>query len=177
MKLACLICALACAGCGVLTQPAPEVAPAPVAVAVAPAEVPKPAVKAAPALPPVKKSAATPSPPAKKEAATAVAPTKVDAGPHLDLKGLEARLKETSAIGTFTKLSLKNSVDDLLGNFRAYHAGKTASTAPLRQQYELLMMKVLSLLQNDDPRLADEIARSREAIWGVLTDKVRFSTI
>jgi hypothetical protein len=100
------------------------------------------------------------------------------AAPHLDLKQLEARLKDTKAIGTFTKLSLKNEVDDLLDKFRDFYAGKlqVAMTA-LRQQYELLMMKVLALLQNDDPPLAQDIARSREAIWGILADKARFSTI
>ena len=185
MKFGALILATACAAC---TPAAPPVANAPVAPAPMP-EALKPTIKAPAAPISAAKPAATPAPIAKptpiakpatiakNEPVPVVATAKADAGPHLDLKTLEARLKETSAIGTFTKLSLKNSVDDLLGNFRAYHAGKTASTTPLRQQYELLMMKVLSLLQNDDPRLADDIARSRETIWSVLADKARFSTI
>ena len=32
-------------------------------------------------------------------------------------------------------------------------------------------MKVLSLLQDHDTKLANDINASREAIWGVLTDR------
>jgi hypothetical protein len=38
-------------------------------------------------------------------------------------------------------------------------------------------MKVLSLLQKDDPALAHDVSRSREAIWGVLADKSSFALI
>ncbi len=91
--------------------------------------------------------------------------------PPLDLKSLEERLKDTSAIGVLTKLSLKNQVDDLVDKFRAYHQGVRPPTlADLRPAYELLLMKVLSLLQDKDPSLAHDVSTSREAIWGVLTD-------
>jgi hypothetical protein len=36
---------------------------------------------------------------------------------------------------------------------------------------------VLSLLQDGDRRLATAIAASREAIWGILSDPVKFSKI
>jgi hypothetical protein len=39
------------------------------------------------------------------------------------------------------------------------------------------MLKVLSLLQSKDPRLAGDLTASREAIWGVLVDPVKFSTV
>jgi hypothetical protein len=73
---------------------------------------------------------------------------------------------------------LKNQVDDLLAAFRAFHnqqAGKTL--AQLRQQYDGLLLKVLSLLQDGDPPLAAAISSSREAIWGILTDPQKFSKI
>jgi len=71
-----------------------------------------------------------------------------------------------------TKLSLKNQVDDLVAKFRTFHAGQRPPTlADLRPAFELLLMKVLSLLQDKDPPLAHEIDGSREAIWGVLTDR------
>jgi hypothetical protein len=96
----------------------------------------------------------------------------------LDLAGLEQRLRDTDAIGIFTKLTLQNQVDDLVGEFRAYHAGRSSETLDqLRQQYEVLLMKVISLLQDDDPQLAGEVYTSREAIWGVLTDPKQFATI
>jgi hypothetical protein len=97
--------------------------------------------------------------------------------PPLDLTSLEARLRETKAIGTFTKLALKNQVDDLLAQFRAYHEGHQHTLAELRQPYELLIMKVLSLLQDGDPSLARMISDSREAIWGILSDKSKFTKI
>jgi len=101
-----------------------------------------------------------------------------DAAPHLDLRGLERRLKATKAIGLFTKLSLKNQVDDLLDKFRAYHGGQKPPTlTDLRPNYELLIMKVQSLIQKDDPGLAADVARSLEAIWGVLADKGQFALI
>jgi hypothetical protein len=39
------------------------------------------------------------------------------------------------------------------------------------------MMKVLSLLQDGDPPLAADIVASREAIWNILKDPVKFTQI
>jgi hypothetical protein len=44
----------------------------------------------------------------------------------------------------------------------------------LRQPYDTLILKVLALLQDKDPALAKAIASSREAIWGILTDREKF---
>ncbi len=100
------------------------------------------------------------------------------ATPALNLKSLETRLRETKAIGMFTKLALKNQVDDLLAQFRAFHEGKGTSTpSELRESYDLLMMKVLSLLQDSDPPLARDILASREAIWSLLADPAKFATL
>ena len=111
----------------------------------------------------------------KAPAAAAAAPTPVAArpiAPPLDLRSLEQRLKDTDAIGVLTKLSLKNQVDDLIARFRAFHDGQRPPTLPqLRPAFDLLLMKVLSLLQDHDTKLANDINASREAIWGVLTDR------
>ena len=98
--------------------------------------------------------------------------------PTLDLGSLEQRLKDTKAIGVFTKLSLKNQVDDLLDQLRAFHksAAKTPPAA-LRQKYDTLIIKVLTLLQDGDPQLASAIASSRETLWGILIDPQKFSQI
>jgi hypothetical protein len=78
----------------------------------------------------------------------------------------------------FTKLSLKNQVDDLLAQFKAFHQGAPGVTvAQLRQKYELLLMKVVTLLQDGDPALASAVSSSREAIWQVLTDPQKFAAI
>jgi hypothetical protein len=78
----------------------------------------------------------------------------------------------------FTKLSLKNQVDDLLAQFKAFHQGQSRITlGELRQKYELLLMKVVSLLQDGDAALASAVLSSREAIWGVLSDPQKFAAI
>jgi hypothetical protein len=96
----------------------------------------------------------------------------------LDLNALKEQLKETKAIGIFTKIALKNQVDDLLQQFREYYQGKAKlSMAELRGSYNLLIMKVLSLLQDADQKLASAIVSSREAIWGLLADPKKFATL
>jgi|GEM_PF-1088028 len=106
------------------------------------------------------------------------APGEKPSVPTLDLASLEQRLKDTHAIGVFTKLTLKNQVNDLLDQFRAFHQS-SLKTPPetLRHQYEMLMLKVLSLLQNADPQLASAISSSREAIWNILVDPNQFAKI
>jgi hypothetical protein len=138
-----------------------------------PRTAPSPAQPVKPKAPAPAQAPAKPQPaaPAQSQARPEV-PTPVAAAPApLDLKSLEQRLKDTSAIGVLTKLSLKNQVDDLVGRFQAYHKGVRPPTlADLRPAFDLLLMKVLSLLQDHDPALARDINASRDAIWGVLTD-------
>lgn len=159
-----LLLSLLIAGC---SHHEPDVpAPAP-ANGTTPPGLPQPAATTdVPAAPPVPVHAA---PPVKKAPAAA---------PALDLNTLEAQLKETKAIGLFTKITLKNQVDDLLGQFRKYYQGKAKLTMKdLRRSYDLLMMKVLSLLQDEDQRLASAIVSSREAIWRLLANEKTFATL
>ncbi|HYL02464.1 MAG TPA: hypothetical protein VEU54_03525 [Steroidobacteraceae bacterium] len=111
-------------------------------------------------------------------APVAAAPAAKPASPALDLAALEQRLRDTRAIGLFTKLSLKNQVDDLLAQFRGYYDGRAPLTlAELRRSYELLLMKVVTLLQDGDPGLATAVSSSREAIWAMLSDRKSFSNL
>lgn len=136
-----------------------------------------------PEAPPVKPAATLPAPAAlpektAKPASAAQAPAKPAQPPALDLAALEKRLKDTNAIGVFTKLTLKNQVDDLLNRFKAFYEGRLKTTlAELRQPYDLLILKVLTLLQDGDPPLARAVHDSREAIWGILSDPVKFSKL
>lgn len=161
---------------GFLPEPAvaPVVpsAPAPQAAKTAPAVARKPAAAATATKPAAAKPAAKPA------AAPVAAPAaRTTAPPTLDLNALKDRLRATKAIGVFTKISLKNKVDDFLDQFSAYYQGKLGVTmAELRQAYNLLMMKVLSLLQDNDQPLALEIVSSREAIWGLLANPTTFAT-
>jgi hypothetical protein len=119
---------------------------------------------------------ATPEDAARKGAA-ARAKTPAPAVP-LDLSGLKQELKNTKAIGVFSKLTLKNQMDDLLSALRKFHQGKGKDTlTDLHRSYELLVMKVLSLVQDDDKKLASDIVSSREAIWGILADPKKFAAL
>lgn len=120
-------------------------------------------------------SSATAAKPATQPAAATPRPA---APPALDLNALKTQLKETRAIGVLTKLSLKNQVDDLLQQFRDFYQGKAKVTmVQLRRSYDLLLMKVLSLVQDADQKLASAIVGSREAIWGLLADPKKFATL
>jgi hypothetical protein len=148
-----------------------------------------PAKAKSPGKPPVKQTDAAaaqthppvslPPPPAQSPSSPAPAPTSTPtASPTLNLADLEQRLRETRAIGVFTKLSLKNQVDDLLNAFRALYRGPNKHPpAELRQRYDLLLLKVLTLLQDGDPPLAAAISSSREAIWSILADPDKFAQI
>lgn len=121
---------------------------------------------------------ATPVEQARNKEGVGPAPAKQQTAAPLDLKSLATRLKDTKAIGVFTKLALKNQVDDLLEQFRAYYQGRLKTTlAELRRPYELLLLKVLALLQDADPPLAGAIVASREAIWGILADPAKFKAV
>ena len=124
--------------------------------------------------PPVAK---TPTPPVRPPTPAAPAVASTAAAP-LDLTALKEKLKATKAIGVFTKISLKNQVDDLMKQFSDYYQGKAKTTMPeLRRSYDLLLMKVLSLLQDSDQKLASEVVSSREAIWALLSDPKKFATL
>jgi hypothetical protein len=203
-----LLAALLAAGCAGVKQSATPSAPAVTPVApTAPAATntaggsPTAAAPSAPAAtaPPSQPAAAPPAPgqaaakpaapeakaPAKPAAAATpsakaapAAPVAKAAAPPLDLKALETELKETKAIGVMTKLSIKNQVDDLLSQFRAFYQGKLKITlAELRRPFDLLVLKLLSLLQDSDPTLAAAIVASREAIWGILSDRTKFASL
>ena len=150
-------------------RPAP-----PVAVSEAPASPPSVPRVTGPKAPAV---AAAAVPPEVPKAATVPPPVAVQpAQAPLDLASLGARLKQTKAIGMFTKLSLKNQVDDLLEKFRAYHRQQGTATLPeLRRSYDMLLLKVLSLLQDSDAPLARDIVQSRAAIWSILADPRKFN--
>jgi hypothetical protein len=138
----------------------------------------KPAAVAKPAVATVAPKPVAPAAPPPPAAQAPVAAAASAPAPALDLTALEQRLRDTRAIGVFTKLSLKNQVDDLLGRFRDFYGSKGTATLPqLRQKYDLLLLKVLSVLQDGDPGLAATIAASREAIWGILADPVKFSKL
>lgn len=182
------------AGCA---QKAPPQSPQPVPAATPEASAPPKTAPAKPATtatskpedkeksaPPAATKPAAPAPttkpatPPAQTAAKPAAPPAPTKNPTLDLTALKDQLKSTKAIGLMTKLTLKNQVDDLLDGFRDHYAGKgKSSISQLRQSYDMLMMKVLSLLQDKDQKLASDIVASREVIWALLADPKKFATL
>ena len=196
-RIGAVLCGLVIAGCaavdrtpgaapqaGAVVDPTPQpTMPAASAVASAgAAQAPRPASPAT-SVPAAKAGAKTspslPTPPVGKAPSAAPQPPKPPAAtPLLDLASLEKRLRESNAIGVVTKIALKNQVDDLLDQFRAFYQGRQKTTlGTLRQPYDRLLMKVLALLQDSDPQLASAISASREAIWGILSDPAKFAAI
>jgi hypothetical protein len=117
------------------------------------------------------------SPPSKKNG-TALELIKQKTSLPLDLTSLEKRLKGTSAINVLDKIAFRNQVDDLLGQFRAFYQGTLNTTlVELRRPYDLLILELLALLGDKDPSLAAAVVASREAIWVILADPVKFATI
>lgn len=153
----------------------PSISPAPETVAMPLSNPPArptapiaPAVAAAPTAPTETPAVAVSNSPPGPVASQAPAST-------LDFTSLGARLRTTKAIGVLTKLSVKNQADDLLAQFRDYHTRQGAATLPdLRLSYDMLVLKLLSLVQDADPRLATDISRSRTAIWDILSDQRKF---
>jgi hypothetical protein len=144
------------AGCATVV----DAPPAPAKPATAPAVIAPTSVKSAQAAR-AKSEAAKPAP-----------------APTLDVAALKERLRSTSACGVFTKLALKNQMDDLLQQFRAQHqSGGAGGVNSLRQPYDMLVLKVLAVVQDGDPSLARMISGSREAIWGILADPVKFNAL
>ena len=117
---------------------------------------------------------ATPAPTPQTPPLKPQMPERTASPANLDFASLESRLRATKAIGVFTKLSLKNQIDDLLHEFRLFHQGRGPALPTLRDRYDLLLLKVQSLLQNDDPPLARDVSASREQIWRILVDPVQF---
>lgn len=168
-----------------VTLPPEQVAPAlPIVVPAAPVLLAAPMSLPAPTPPPsaVKPQARSPAPmpsPAAASAApsprAAAPPAAIPIVPSLDLDALKLRLRETEAIGLMAKLDLRSQVDALVKAFRVHHqSGQPTGIATLRQTFNLLVQKVLALLKDGDPALASMLSRSREAIWSVLEDPVKF---
>jgi hypothetical protein len=173
-----LIVVLALAGCVGSTITPPPAAEAPPVVQSAPPAVASRASGVPPTPAPASSGPKTVSKaPGPLKSGAAPPPVKATPAPTLDFGSLETRLRATTAIGVFTKLSLKNQVSDLFDQFKAFHHGGVPALARLRQEYDLLLLKVLSLLQDNDASLASAISASRESIWGILADPVKFAKL
>lgn len=118
-----------------------------------------------------------PAEPTGKERPRAEAPAGTATNDY-DIDALVARLRDTKAIGLSTKLALKSDIGDLMDSFRRFHSGEPNPLLDqLRDEYNLLFMKVITLVQNEDPELFQEMTRARETLWKKLADPGEFARL
>jgi hypothetical protein len=101
-----------------------------------------------------------------------------DGDGDIDLDDLFKRLGDSKAVGVLTKISLKREIDELERDLKAFHDGTVKSTLDkIHERYDLLVHKLMSLLQSKDPGLARDIARSRDLLWSKLADPSEFKRL
>ncbi len=98
--------------------------------------------------------------------------------PALDLASLLSRIRQSNALGFFTKLALKNAIDDLLAEIDGFNTNVMKGPLKLlREHYNLQLVKQLALLEEDDPALFRDIAASGEALWATLSNPITFKRL
>jgi len=94
----------------------------------------------------------------------------------VDLNVLADGLKNSKAVGLFEKVRLKSAIDELIGRMKAFHRGaRHYSLAQLQEQYDVLMMRIASQLQDKDLPLHGQLCNAWESIWSQLADHGRFT--
>jgi len=90
---------------------------------------------------------------------------------HVDFKALEQRLKQTDAIGFFTKLAIRNDILDLMDNIKRYRkqALLNVKMKEIRSRFDGLLLKIIALLDHD-PELSRDLYVGRESIWESLLE-------
>lgn len=91
--------------------------------------------------------------------------------PELGLEQLVARLKQTEAIGFFTKLAIRSDVFDFKESVETYRKREMfeENAELLRGRFNGLMLKILALLDSD-PALSRDIHLARDSIWKSLVE-------
>lgn len=91
--------------------------------------------------------------------------------PELGLEQLVERLKKTEAIGFLTKLAIRSDVLDFRKSVESYRKrGAFEENAEmLRSHFNGLILKILALLERDQP-LSRDVHLARESIWKSLVE-------
>jgi len=90
---------------------------------------------------------------------------------NVNFNVLKERLKNTDAIGFFTKLAIRNDIVDLMDNIKRYrkHAMLKAKMTEIRRSFDGLLLKIIALLEGD-PKLSRDLYVGRETIWESLLE-------
>ena len=93
----------------------------------------------------------------------------------VDLDVLADGLKNSQAVGLFEKVRLKSAIDELIGRMKAFHGGaRNYSLAQLQEQYDVLMMRIASQLQDKDLPLHGQLCNAWDTVWSQLANRDRF---
>jgi len=90
---------------------------------------------------------------------------------NVDFKVLKERLKDTDAIGFFTKLAIRNDIVDLMDKIKQYRKKSQlkAKMKEIRSSFDGLLLKIIALLEGD-PNLSRDLYVGRESIWESLLE-------
>jgi hypothetical protein len=95
-----------------------------------------------------------------------------------DLDALIDGVTHAKSLGLLTKLSLKQDVDRFLKSLHNYHDGTTdSSLEQLRERYDVMIHKLVVLLQDKDTELVKSIDDGRDKLWELLSDEKKFASI
>jgi hypothetical protein len=93
-----------------------------------------------------------------------------------DVDALVDRVSHSKALGFFTKLSLKQEIDQLMTGIRAHHYGsQDHPIEQLHERYDVMVKKLMILLQEKVQELVQDIHNGREKLWVILSDEKKFA--
>ena len=96
----------------------------------------------------------------------------------VDLSMLITALRDTKAVGPMTKMRLRNNINKVLNRLKRWHDNKSKFTLDqLQEQYHLLLMKIATLIHDDDLILHQQLCNAWARIWLDLKDPDRFRQI
>jgi len=100
-----------------------------------------------------------------------------DSGDDFDLEALVDRISHSKALGFLTKLSLKLDIDGFLKMVQEYHdkGGAEDSLEQLHERYDVMVHKLVVLLQDEDEELVKSIDEGRDKLWVMLADAKKFA--
>lgn len=89
----------------------------------------------------------------------------------VNFDALKERLKNTDAIGFFTKLAIRNDIVDLMDKIKRYRKQSMLKEKmqEIRTSFDGLLLKIIALLE-EDPDLSRDLYVGRESIWESLLE-------
>jgi len=95
-----------------------------------------------------------------------------------DLDGLRSRLRATEAIGFAAKIALAFRFNDLVEDFRRFHAGlRQHSLDNLRGRFADLFDETVRRVREGDYALFRELQKARAGLWQTFRDPVKFAAL